>query len=52
MGSTPDYTSNFSTFETWIDLSVLNQIAIVEQKYELAVIEAQNGKRKEIDFII
>lgn len=52
MGSTTNYTLNFSQFETWIDLTVLNQITSVEQKYELAVIESQNGKRKAIDFII
>jgi len=52
MGSTSDYNLNFSNWESWIDLTVLNQIVLVEQKYELAVVQAEGGQRKQIDFII
>jgi hypothetical protein len=52
MGSTSDHTANFFNMESWFDLTVLNQINIVEQRYGLAIIEANGGKRKEIDFII
>lgn len=52
MGSTSDSTLNFSDWESWIDLTELNQIAIVEQKYETSTIEAYGNKVNEIDFII
>jgi hypothetical protein len=52
MGSTQNYTSNFLDLESWIDLTELNQIAIVEQKYETSTIEAYGNKVNEIDFII
>ena len=46
LGSTHDYTVNFLDWESWIDLAVLNQITTIEQKYDLAVVEARSGKKR------
>lgn len=52
MGSTHDYTANFFNWKSWIDLSVLNQITILDQKYELSFIDSNEVNRELIDFII
>lgn len=52
MGSTSDSTLNFSNWESWIDLTVLNQITVIEQKCELAVVESKGSQSRQIDFII
>lgn len=41
LGSIHDYTTNFLDLESWIALTVMNYITIVEQRYELAVIEVR-----------
>lgn len=52
MGSTHDYTANFSNWESWIDITVLNKIVLMDQQYELSLVVAKDSERKIIDFII